>query len=155
MESKKGTWRRTEMWHCWNIYKVQAGCITGNCPLTVQNAYLITCTKQNTVEILSGPCFSGVEEEKGWWFKAGPSLGTALGEVGWGGCDCKKGFLTTVKGCLLVSGPVKSCEGEKKKLFNHFFMKLRKSSRLLGCATYLKWKGKLKSASRRRKIKGI
>lgn len=32
---------------------------------------------QNTLEIISG-----VEEGKGWWFEAGPSPGTALGEVG-------------------------------------------------------------------------
>lgn len=63
---------------------MQAGCIAGNCFLSQLRMIdcLITHTKQNTMEILSGPCFSGMEEEKGWWFEGGPSPGTAVGEVG-------------------------------------------------------------------------
>lgn len=134
---------------------MQVGCFTSSCLLS----QLRTFTSSHV------PCKIHWRSFLGHVF-----LGWKRGKVGglrlvlvqvqpwekWGeGAESARGvFWLPSKGSLLVSGPVQSCEGEKI-LFNCFFMKLRKSSRWLGCATYLKWKSKLKSASRRRKIKGI
>lgn len=72
------------------------------------------------------------EEEKGWWFEAGPRPGTALGEVGWGGWECKRCFLATIKRSLLVLGPVQSREGEKNHLIQPFLYETKEKQQTAG-----------------------